>query len=69
MCSECGMIPCHPCCPNAPEPQIVLYCCGCGAEIYEGEDYYDIDGTPACEDCVSRMKRTAQTEVYINDEC
>lgn len=68
MCAECGMIPCHPCCPNAPEPLIFAHCCDCGDEIYEGEDYFDFDGMPFCEVCVMGKKRIAELEDFDDDE-
>lgn len=37
MCSVCGMNPCHPSCPNAPEPVPVYECCRCGYGILEGD--------------------------------
>lgn len=61
MCMECRQYPCHPRCPNAEE-RLVCHCDFCNAEIYEGTDMYDIDGTYICEDCVSRGKTTAILE-------
>lgn len=34
------------------EPEAVFECCICGAEIFEGDMYYNICGEPYCEDCV-----------------
>ena len=45
------------------EPQISHYCDECGEAIYEGEDYYEIEGGIYCEDCVYKMKKTAVLEV------
>ena len=44
MCSECGYTPCHPRCPNAPEPKIMGYCEQCGYELREDYEYY-VDNT------------------------
>lgn len=59
MCEECLRSPCHPRCPNAPDPPAVFICSGCGKTIYEGEDYYDILGEQFCEDCVSDARKEA----------
>lgn len=52
MCDMCWQTPCHPRCPNAPEPLVIHYCIHCGVKIREGDCYYDIDGEPWCEDCI-----------------
>ena len=62
MCDECRMSKCHPRCPNAPEPPIFAKCEACGAEIYDGDEYYEIDNHKYCEACVQGGYRTA--EVY-----
>ncbi len=43
-----------------PDPQDELpafECKVCGMEIYKGEDYYDIDGWPCCNDveCITAL--------------
>lgn len=43
MCEICHMTPCHPQCPNAPEPPAVYYCKVCGEPIVAGETYYEMD--------------------------
>lgn len=55
MCEICGQYPCHPRCPNAPEPEAVYICASCGEKITEGERYYDAPGGPVCEECVREM--------------
>ena len=60
MCSECWQHPCHPQCPNAPEPPAVFVCSGCGEEIVAGEDYWDILGEQFCENCIDDSRRTAE---------
>lgn len=37
-------------------------CEGCGQPIYVGEDYYDINGEPYCEDCVHDMRKVAERD-------
>lgn len=51
MCSECYMSPCHPRCPNAPEPPKVYTCKICGEPIVEGEEYYEMDAEFYHEEC------------------
>lgn len=51
MCSECHMSPCHPRCPNAPEPPKVYTCKICGEPIVEGEEYYEMDAEFYHEEC------------------
>jgi len=63
LCDECGQSPCHPRCPNAPEPTAVYVCKSCGAEIHEGEYYYVVGGEPYCDDCVSN------DIAYAEDDC
>lgn len=55
MCVECGMSPCHPRCPNAPEPVPVYECKKCGYGITEGENFWDSPEGYICEDCVDEM--------------
>lgn len=57
MCDVCRQTPCHPRCPNAEIPIFDL-CEKCGAKIYDGDDYFEVDGNNYCEDCVSH--RTAE---------
>ena len=51
MCMECGQYPCHPRCPNAPEPAVVYKCTHCNGAIREGEDFVEYDGTYYHEEC------------------
>lgn len=62
MCDTCRQTPCHPQCPNAPEPTVAHECICCGRDIYEGEFYYNVDGEPWCEDCMQDCYGIA--EVY-----
>ena len=65
MCKICGKYICPSGCPNAKEPAIFAKCEACGAEIYDGDEYYNIDGHKYCESCVSGGYRTA--EVYEDE--
>lgn len=55
MCSMCLRTPCHPRCPNAPEPVAVHRCFKCGVGIFEGEKYLDSSAGQICEDCLDDM--------------
>lgn len=59
MCDICLQYPCHPRCPNAPDPPAVYVCSGCGHDIYDGDEYWDIFGEQFCEDCIDDMKGIA----------
>lgn len=60
MCSVCMSNPCNSRCPNAEEEKTVHICMNCGEDIYEGDDYYDIDGEAWCEECIKDCKKTAE---------
>ncbi len=64
MCSECRQTPCHPRCPNAPEPKAVFVCSGCSHEIYEGDDYWDIMGEQFCEECIDKARGVAEYDDF-----
>ena len=64
MCNICLQFPCHPRCPNAPDPPAVFVCSGCSKEIVDGEDYWDIMGEQWCEKCVDNARRTAEYDPY-----
>lgn len=55
MCSECYMNPCHPCCPNAPEPKAIYKCATCGEGITDGEEFIEYDGEYYHADCICEM--------------
>lgn len=55
MCSECLQTPCHPRCPNAPEPKGVTDCYRCKNPIVPGDEYATIDGVDYCESCLEDM--------------
>ena len=50
MCAECGMNPCHPRCPNAPEPVPVHECVKCGYGIMVGDKFWDSPEGKICEE-------------------
>lgn len=53
MCDMCLQNPCHPRCPNAELPEVVLTCDKCGSEIFVGDAYYeDVGGENICESCM-----------------
>lgn len=62
MCEVCRRNPCHPRCPNAPEPPFFAECDSCGCDIYDGDEYYKIDGHNYCEACVQSGYRTAEVD-------
>lgn len=59
MCRECGLNPCRSSCPNAPEPEIVFVCSGCGEYIYDGDYYWDLLGEQFCENCIDNARSEA----------
>lgn len=60
MCHICLQTPCHPRCPNANEPDLFALCVNCDRKIFEGDDYYELDGEPWCEDCIEKSRKTAE---------
>lgn len=65
MCEECWQTPCHPRCPNAPDPEPVCLCDYCGGRLCEGDKFFeDKHGLKACEDCVDRGTRYAGGVAY-----
>ena len=55
MCEICGQNPCHPRCPNAPEPKEVHICSECLEGIYPGDRFYESCGSYVCEECLKGM--------------
>lgn len=80
MCNICHQTPCHPRCPNAPEPQAVYTCKICGQSIVDGEEYYEMDGEYYHEECFEdnavkilmddcgAMKGTAEADVWSEQD-
>lgn len=55
MCEICGQDPCHPRCPNVPEPKEVHICSECLEGIYPGDRFYESYGSYVCEECLKGM--------------
>lgn len=55
MCEICRQTPCHPRCPNAPEPRAVKTCCKCGTGIFEGEKYLETTDGSVCKECLEEL--------------
>jgi hypothetical protein len=66
MCSVCLSIPCHPRCPNAPEPKPVHRCNRCGEGIYAGQKYFCGPHEVVCESCIGEM--TAMEFMELTEE-
>lgn len=62
MCEVCRHYPCDNRCPNAPEPPIFAHCEECGYEIYDGDEYFEIDGKHYCQECIDSCWRTAEVD-------
>lgn len=62
MCDICGHNICPSMCPNAEQPKVICECSECGFEIYEGDDYYEIEGKIYCETCIDGFKKEAVYE-------
>ena len=66
MCEICRQYPCAAGCPNNDDEPL-FYCRICDSPIYAGEDYYEIDDTIYCEDCVHDSRKSADRDVtYYN---
>lgn len=64
MCDICLMRPCHPRCPNAPEPEAVYICESCGEGITDGEEYIEYDGNYYHADCISEKTVKELGEIF-----
>lgn len=44
------------------DPDLFSKCYNCGTEIFDGDEYYELDfvGGNWCLDCIDEMKRTAE---------
>ena len=62
MCEICGQNPCHPRCPNAPEPKEVHICSECLEGIYPGDRFYLVKSRG-----VSIGDAKAQTEYMLSE--
>lgn len=64
MCAECHQTPCHPCCPNAPEPQSIYTCESCGEAICEGDDFLEVNGVYYHDECAKDNALEILIEVF-----
>ena len=64
MCDICMRKPCDPRCPNAPEPHSVFICSGCGDDILDGEEYWELMGEQWCAHCIEEAKEVAIYDPY-----
>ena len=62
MCQECRQTPCHPRCPNAPEPPVVCECDNCGNKIHDGDRMWKFDIGVVCEECVDNFSTYAELD-------
>lgn len=66
MCSVCLTNPCHPRCPNAPEPIPEYICTECEEGIYEGDEFFKIGKKTICKYCLDEM--TVEEILELFDE-
>ncbi len=64
MCEICRQSPCHPRCPNAPDPPTVYTCKHCNEPIVVGDEYYELDGDYYHEECFEDNAAAILTESY-----
>lgn len=64
MCSVCMSNPCHPRCPNAPEPEPVYTCDKCGYGIFAGDKFFDGPEGYICEECLDDMTTDEILEMF-----
>ena len=43
--------------PQRAAPRIICSCCG--AQLYDGESYWQCNGLRFCEDCLAELAKTA----------
>ncbi len=59
MCEICLQTPCASGCPGADDAPIVTRCVKCRRAIREGDDYFDVEGDPFCEECMRSFRKVA----------
>lgn len=64
MCAICRQIPCHPRCPNAPEPKPVMRCQKCGDGIMAGDRALEMPNGAICEFCLDNMDTSEWLELF-----
>ena len=47
---------------NEHQEEIADKCQCCDGDIFIGEEYYDIDGTIVCEECIDEYRKTAKSK-------
>ena len=62
MCEICHRTPCDPRCPNSEGPRVVFTCSNCDGDIHEGDDVWNINGEPWCEECIDNAHEHAEWE-------
>lgn len=67
MCMICRQNPCHPRCPNAPEPEPIMRCIECGDGIYADDKSYDAGHGSICKECMDE-KSTSEILELLGDE-
>ena len=46
------------CCPSDPQCALcVVRCSLCGGELYDGDEFYAVNGAAVCEDCLADFAR------------
>lgn len=63
MCEICRQNPCHPRCPNAPEPKPVHKCEMCHGGIFEGDKFLESCRGIICIDCLEDMDISELLEI------
>ena len=66
MCMECRQTPCHPRCPNAPDPKPVYECEYCHDGIYEGDDCVRHGNDYYHDDCFRDVAYKIMIEEYVD---
>lgn len=57
MCYLCNQVPCPSACPNATSISCDI-CSECGADICQGEEFYNLNGNKYHKECVSMLTST-----------
>lgn len=60
MCEICRINPCDSRCPNAAsDHEVKENCDKCRANIYAGDEYYELDGWVYCASCIENSRKEA----------
>ena len=62
MCSICLSPKCIPGCPNY-EPQLVASCDECWRNLFDDEEYEEVNGRIYCMDCYEALVKETEDEV------